>query len=188
MSQSGAEEHKTTTGTMQAEISNSERVEDALVSEVFSIPAGNIYIKVPAGYIRSSKGSTSLFKKPSMETFIAIVAVGYEEGNAKTLSDAHRIAAEYFALETNVGGGIKDLHIGQESAQTVSGIEMYRFVGELEYKVNNEKTYAVGYSFIMDDIPCMVIGGIMNGEYRNDESVDEITKIVDAAVQTLRSE
>ena len=85
------------------------------------------------------------------------------------------------------------LSVLDSSEVTINDISTYRFKGllncalDISNRDNSYDAYAFGYSFIMDGIPCSIIGSIINQEQAQTD-IDEITAIVDAMIKTLRSE
>lgn len=81
---------------------------------------------------------------------------------------------------------INDLKIEQEKTEMINEIEMYRYEGTLicgrTVKFN---TYVVGYTFIIDKIPCNITGVVTEAN-QQEETIKEIRRIVDEMATTVR--
>ena len=104
------------------------------------------------------------------------------------LKDAHRIAYDKF-LQNMDNYSFGELTITKEEYVTINGVDMYRYEGTVKEGYEGEKydCYAIGYSFIMDGVPCTV-GGAVIEEAQSEELIKEIHDTVEAMIRTLRSQ
>lgn len=150
----------------------------------YKVPLKDIVVDMP-NYQQIECGYTKLFTV-GREYNIAVTSC--RDVNATVLKDAHNSAfAEYQNNYQNYAK-IDKLNISNDSTLTVNGVEVYRFEGKLacsddtgEYSI-----YTIGYSFIMDGIPCSIEGTVLN-KSQPQEMITEIRDTVDAIIKTLRS-
>ena len=116
--------------------------------------------------------------------------------DASNLDAAHADAIEFFHGDAIDEVTSNQLNVIKDSYVTINGIDMYQYEGTLRCSTDNfdlenpekqREIYAKGYSFIMDGVPCTVIGGVL-GEEQNQSDIDEVSEIIDAMIKTLRSE
>ena len=87
----------------------------------------------------------------------------------------------------NYEGGINSIQIDQEQNLTVNGIDTYYFEGSINYGTDNiHDGYAVGYAFIIDGVPCEIIGSVIDDEQSAD-TIQEIKDYVDAMMESVRT-
>lgn len=111
-----------------------------------------------------------------------------KKSNAETLKEAHEVAYQKF-LQNVDNYSFGELTVTKEEYVTINGIDMYRYEGTVKEGYEGEKydCYALGYSFIMDGVPCTV-GGAVIEEAQSEELIKEIHDTVEAMIRTLRSE
>lgn len=105
------------------------------------------------------------------------------------LKHAHELSYNSFrrgVQNYNFNGPITIL---KEDYVTINGVDMYRYEGTIRagYGDNKYDCYALGYSFIMDGVPCTVGGAVLE-EAQSDELIQEIHDTVEAMIRTLRTE
>ena len=67
-------------------------------------------------------------------------------------------------------------------------IHVYYFEGMIHYGEKNPyDAYGIGYSFIMDGIPCAIIGSVTDKD-QPEELKEEIKAVVNAMMLSVRSE
>ena len=75
----------------------------------------------------------------------------------------------------------------QEKTEKINEIEMYRYEGKLICgRTVKASAYVVGYTFIIDKIPCNITGVVTEKE-QNEESIQEIKSLVDEMARTVRN-
>lgn len=155
-----------------------------ILSDTYKVPGKKIYIDIP-NYQEMEKGYTELFIVHGVK-YIAVTAVDEEEPSA--LQTAHEMAFDIFRSNIQNYSYVNELNIISDEIVTVNGIEMYKYIGNLNCGHDTiYETYAIGYSFIMDGIACNITGAVID-EGQDQEIINEITNYVEAMVQTLRSE
>ena len=157
-----------------------------IFTETYQVPTYDIFINIPRNYMPIEKGFTHLFNVGG-ERSLAVTAV--RRANPSSLQDAYRMALERFIIAFENHAKINSLSIENEETLEINGIDLYRFEGKLDCtdELGDYKLYTVGYTFIMDGLPCMVIGTVLEKEQPQD-MIDEIRTYVDYMVTTLRSE
>ena len=150
----------------------------------YKVPLKDIVVDMP-NYQQIECGYTKLFTV-GREYNIAVTSC--KNVNVTELKEAHNSAFAKYQNNYQNYAKINELIISNDSTSTVNGVEVYRFEGELacsddtgEYKI-----YTVGYSFIMDGIPCSIEGTVLN-KSQPQEMITEIKDTVDAIIKTLRS-
>lgn len=80
------------------------------------------------------------------------------------------------------------MNITSDEELTVNDMEVYRFEGTLNCGRDTLRDiYAVGYSFVVDEVPCMILGAV-GDDAQSQDVIDEVTAIVDAMIYTVRDE
>lgn len=172
--------------------SESEKLEGTNESEKSDIefyythkaPGKNIVIDAP-NYQNVELGATELYIIHDSR-YVSFTFSDVEE--ATNLKEAHRIAYDRF-LQMTENYSFGELTVTKEEYVTINGIDMYRYEGTVKegYEGEQYDCYALGYSFIMDGVPCTV-GGAVIEEEQSEELIKEIHDTVEAMIRTLRSE
>ena len=152
----------------------------------YQVPMRDIYIDVP-NYQEIMQGFTELFIVA--ESRYVAITTG-EDITALDSKDAHeKIWDSYFVDNmSNYEGGINSLTIAEDKTETINNIDVYFFEGTINYGTENiHDGYAVGYSFIIDKLPCEIIGSVID-ESQSEDLKDEIREIVEEMMQSVRSE
>lgn len=164
-------------------------------TEVYRVPITEIYINLPnSPYHLVELGYT---KAAFIYDQQCISITGNKESTATTLEKAQEDNIKEYGLSFNNDFKFDSLTVKEDEYVTINGIEMYRFEGEFNcyyetlYKDRTEKTtytqYAVGYTFIMDGIPCSFIGVVLDEE-QSQSVIKDVEEKVDALIKTLKSE
>ena len=184
-------------GTTQSTLSESGKVDsseknesDTVVSRLtgnFKVAGKNIYMKVP-NYQQIECGFTRLFILNGER----YVAVNYAKNDtASSLQQAHEIAFNQLKSGLDGFSDINSLTVEKDSTEVINGIEVYKFIGTLNCSIGlssqgkSYEAYAIGYSFIMDGIPCSIVGSVINTDQK-EEDIKEITEIVEEMITTVR--
>ena len=153
-------------------------------SNSYKVPGKNIVIDVP-DYQEMEKGFSQLYILNG-EKYVAVTAA--KNSSATDLTTAHNDAFEKFKENIQNYSYVNSLNVKEEKTETINGVEVYRYEGTMNCgKDTVYDAYAVGYSFIMDGVPCTITGSVINQE-QSQEMIDEIRDTVDAMIKTLRSE
>ncbi len=164
-------------------------------TEVYRVPMRNIYIELPASPYHLVE------LPPTKAAFIydeqCISMTSNELSKATDLAGAQKENIIKYGSSMRNDFKFDSLTVKEDEYVTINGIEMYRFEGEFNcyyetlYKDRTEKTtytqYAVGYTFIMDGIPCSFIGVVLDEE-QSQSVIKDVEEKVDALIKTLRSE
>lgn len=157
--------------------------------ETYRVPMKEIYIDLPSTpYHLVEMGYT----KAAFIYDEQCVSITWNElSQAATLEQAQKDNINEFSINVQNQVKIDSLNVKEDETVTINGVEMYRFEGEFNCtrSAGAYTQYAVGYTFIMDGIPCSVIGTVMNKYEEQPSSViKEVEEKVDAVIKTLRSE
>ena len=152
----------------------------------YKVAGESIYIDVP-NYQKINKGFTEIFILHGYK-YVAVTA--HVNERTSNIKEAHEIAFEKFKSNIQSNSRVNSINITKDSIEKINGIEVYKYEGTLNCELGftkNYDVYCIGYSFIMDDIPCTLIGSIIDEEQKQ-EDIDEMRKMVEASIKTLRSE
>ena len=172
---------------------NKEQVKDdtnnntdsSLLTRTYNVPLKNIYVDVP-NYQEIEQGYTELFIIHDLK-YVSVTAD--RRSSANSLLEAHEIAFNKFkANMQNYEGGINSINITKSEEIKVNGIDVYSFEGTINYGTDTKfDGYAKGYSFVLDGVPCEIIGSVIDKK-QDPSTIKEISSVVDAMIKTLRTE
>ena len=162
---------------------------DLLVS-AFKVPGENIYVNYP----EERKNSNTLWNDVELG-FTQYWHIGHEmfitftfdkNSTATDLNTAHKLAVDKL-INNFENKYLNYFTITSDEQITINGIEMYKFIGKVNYGNDTKQDkYAIGYSFIMNGIPCNITGFLYKAD-ETDENINEITETVSAMAQTVRT-
>lgn len=157
---------------------------EVVLSYSYKVPGKNIVIDVP-NWQEIEKGYTQLYILHGVK-YVAFTAD--DSVSISSLNEAHDIAFSKFKENIQNYSYVNDLTVISDSVETISGIEMYKYEGTLNCGRDTiYDAYVIGYSFIMDGVPCTVTGSVIDQEQPED-MIAEMKATVEAMIQTLRSE
>ena len=112
------------------------------------------------------------------------------EDRSENLYDAHEKAFKEFCRGMNCEAeSIKNLVIEKDEKVNINGIDMYKFEGMMDATFWSDKVYnvkTVGYSFILDEVPCSIQGVVINRSPEEQEKqIVELRDIIDEMVKTV---
>ena len=150
----------------------------------FKVPSKEIYADGP-NYQEIEEGFTRLFIVHEQKYCAFTAAL---KANANSLLEAHDVSfAKLQQNLVNYEGGINSIQIDQEQNLTVNGIDTYYFEGSINYGTDNiHDGYAVGYAFIIDGVPCEIVGSVIDDE-QSSVTIQEIKDNVDAMMKSVRT-
>ena len=150
----------------------------------FKVPSKEIYADAP-NYQEIEQGFTQLYIVHEQK-YCAVTSSIFD--TADSLLEAHEISFSLFQQNmANYEGGINSIQIDQEQNLTVNGIDTYYFEGSINYGTDNiHDGYAVGYAFIIDGVPCEIIGSVIDDE-QSSVTIQEIKDNVDAMMKSVRT-
>lgn len=168
-----------------SKIENEDFMSNIELELTYKVPGKAICFDYTNKYQNIEYGYTEIFTIHTQKT---IAFTSDEMQVADNLSDAHHIAWDKFLSNMEVEG-YSQVNITSDEYVTINGIEMYRYEGTMPFV--HEGTpfdgYAVGYTFIMDDVPCTLVGTVLEYE-QSPELIEEVETMVEAMIQTLRTE
>ncbi len=166
------------------ETSKNVDADGVLLGDSYKVPGKNIVVDVP-NYHSIEHGFTQLFIVQG-EKYIAVTAA--EDSTATELSAAHADAFAVFVSNIQSNSLVNSLSVSTDSTEIINGIEVYKYEGTLNCGRDTVyDAYAIGYSFIMDGVPCTITGSVIN-EDQPEDMIAEIKVVVEAMILTLRSE
>lgn len=177
-----SETDKTTSSTESKVEENNDK---NLLRNTYKVPMKNIYIDTPK-FQEIEQAYTELFIVHASK-YVAITAA--RRSTASDAKAAHEEAfKEFIPNMQNYEGGVNSIKIEKDEVVTINNLEVYSFEGKINYGTDTKYDgYAVGYSFIMDGIPCEIIGSVID-ENQSKALIDEIHNIVDEMIKTVRAE
>lgn len=151
---------------------------------IHQVHTRDIYIRVP-NYHPIENGYNYLLSDND-DIIIAIASLLLEKGT--TLEQAYKDIVDNYILEMDNYANIDKLTIEKDENVTINGIDMYKFEGKLNChgETGNYDLYTIGYTFIMDGIPCCVQGTVYNKK-QPEEMINTTRDTVNAMIKTLRS-
>lgn len=156
-----------------------------LLPYTYNVPLKNIYVDVP-NYQEIEEGYTRVFivHEKKYVTFTSVF-----NAQATDAIDAYNKSFDAFCISMqNYEGGPKSFNIITDQTMTINGIDVYFFEGMIHYGEENPyDAYGIGYSFIMDGIPCAIIGSVTDKD-QPEELKEEIKAVVNAMMFSVRSE
>ena len=169
----------------QVKDNTNNNTDSSLLSGTYNVPLKNIYVDVP-NYQEIEHGYTELFIIHDLK-YVSVTAD--RRSSANSLLEAHEIAFNKFkANMQNYEGGINSINITKSEEIKVNGIDVYSFEGTINYGTDTKfDGYAKGYSFILDGVPCEIIGSVIDKK-QDPSTIKEISSVVDAMIKTLRTE
>lgn len=150
---------------------------------IYKVPTYDIYIRVP-NWHPLENGCTYLLSNND-DMIIAVAAVWVAKGS--TLEQAQKDVVDNYILEMNNYAKIDNLAVEKDEYVTINGIDMYKFEGKLNCHGETGKydLYTIGYTFIMDGIPCCVQGTVYN-KGQSEEMINTTRDTVNAMIKTLK--
>ena len=150
----------------------------------YKVPMKDIYIDTP-NWQEIEQGYTELFIIHDSK-YVAITAA--RRSTATDVKNAHDEAfKEFIPNMQNYEGGVNSINITNEKETTIGNLKTYYFEGTINYGRDTiHDGYAIGYSFILDGIPCEIIGSVID-ESQSAELIEEISTVVNAMIQTVRT-
>ena len=151
----------------------------------YDVPGTPVRFTCPTDWVPSNQGTTDLFIV-FYEKAVSNTANPFEKAN--TLEEANEIALKTFLIDvhSNFASYYDQYEDAVEMAKslkgekkTVNGIETIYYDTKLklktEYKNTDNETYITGYTFLVNDIPCAVLGMDLDGTDTKDADWKEAT-------------
>jgi hypothetical protein len=154
------------------------------LTKIYNIPTRNIYMNVP-DYQRIESNRSQLFVI-GRQINIAVTANWRIQGT--TVEQAQEDIFRDYKENLHAWAPIDELKIEQDSKVTINGTEMYKFEGKLAChgEAGNYELYTIGYSFVMDGIPCSIEGTVLDKSQPQD-MIDNVRDTINAMAQTVRN-
>lgn len=135
-----------------------------------------------------TEGMTDVFNRAG-SLFIAysILDEEHPELSAKDVMTS-KLNKDFFnATETYYPAYDPQLKMDSTEDKTINGVDCMRFEGSVVSEADGKefKNYAVGYTFVKDNIPCLLIGVVVEKD-QTQLHKDEVTHNIDEMIKTLR--
>ncbi len=174
----------TTQSSEQNNESQKEDNNDITFTSSYKVPGKNIVIDVP-NYQEIEKGFTQVYILHGVK-YVAVTAE--KNSSATDLTAAHEDAFGKFKENIQNYSYVNSLKVTKDSKETINNIEVYKYEGTVNCgKDTVYDAYVIGYSFIMDGVPCTVTGSVID-QSQSQDLIDEMKATVEAMIKTLRSE
>lgn len=155
------------------------------LSKVYQVPVSQkIYVNVP-DYQEIESGFTKLY---AIGRQINIAITADDTIKESALEQAHESIFKVYAENMHAEAVIDELKVEKDSKVTVNGTEMYKFEGKLacHAETGNYELYTIGYSFVMNGIPCSIEGVVLN-KSQPEDMINQVRDTVNAMAQTVRN-
>lgn len=155
-----------------------------LLSYTYQFPRYDIFVDVP-DYNDIECGYTMIYKDGESKYITFNCFVDDTASGAKEAFDV-----SYPKFRNNVKSWYT---VNEDSALTtssveVNGIETYNVAGTVNCGlIDIADCYIYGYSFVFEDVPCLIIG-VVSDKTQPQEEIDSLTAIVDAMMASVRNE
>lgn len=148
------------------------------------VPLKQVVISVPK-WQNIEYGYTEVYNR---EEKLYIAFTYDRDKTVEGVKDAHQVAWDKFLVNLR-NHKYEQVILTKEEIVTINGIEMYRYEGTMPYQDDGKSFvgYTVGYSFIMDGVPCTLVGSVTDPA-QSDEYIKQVTDTVEAMIKTLRSQ
>lgn len=154
------------------------------LTKIYNIPTYNIYMNVP-NYQEIESGFSKLYV---IGRQINIAITADDTIKVTTLEQAQEGVFKDYIKNMQNYATIDELKVEKDSKLTINGIEMYKFEGKLacHAETGNYELYTIGYSFVMDGIPCSIEGTVLN-KSQPEDMINQVRDTVNAIAQTVRN-
>lgn len=156
----------------------------------YKVPGVNIYVNVPNWDPMELTYSmmTTVYKIQGSK-YVAITDVNEK---VNSLEEAHEKTFEVFKENLYRYHPINSVSFTSQENDTINGINVYRYEGTMNCRQPNNTSanydaYVIGYSFILDDTPCSIIGSVQDVS-QTKEMIDEMRATVESMIKTIRTQ
>lgn len=171
--------------TTEPKTSSQSSANKNVLTSTYKVPLKNIYVDVP-NYQEIEQAFTELF---IIHDSRYVSFTGAQMSTANSSKQAHEEAFKNLITNMqNYAGGINDIKISKDEEIQINGIDVYSFEGTINYGTDTKfDGYAKGYSFVLDGVPCEIIGSVID-KSQDKELIKEIEEIVSEMIKTVRTE
>ena len=159
------------------------------LTQIYQVPAEKIYVNVPDTWATHYQEIESGFSKLYVIGRQINIAITADDTiKVTTLEQAQEGVFKRYIKNMQNYATIDELKVEKDSKLTVNGTEMYKFEGKLacHSETGNYELYTIGYSFIMDGIPCNIEGTVLN-KSQPEDMINQVRDTVNAMAQTVRN-
>ena len=171
---------------------NTKQEESSSVNLTYThkVPGENIYIDVPNwDPMELTKQMMTTVYKIQGSKYVAITDIGE---TVNTLSEAYQKTFDVFKANMYRYHPVNSISITSEKTKKVNGMEVYRFEGTMNCRKPDDTSanydaYVVGYSFILNGVPCSIIGSVQDVA-QEQSMIKEMKATVESMIKTVRTE
>lgn len=149
-----------------------------------------IYVDVPNwDPMELTKQMMTTVYKIQGSKYVAITDI---DESANTLSEAYQKTFDVFKANMYRYHPINSISITSEKTEKVNGLEVYRFEGTMNCRKPDDTSanydaYVIGYSFIINGVPCSIIGSVQDVA-QEQSMIKEMKATVESMIKTVRTE
>lgn len=159
------------------------------LSDTYRVPFNEIRIDGPSYEISDKEYSRVYFDGD----FKCLLTTCLYMDTSDTLDDAYSQVCEQLIVDLSDVCPIKNIECSDKNILTIDNlhpsiekVETMRFRGYAEHVEENENNvFLYGYSFIIGQHPCSVIG-VVTDPSQSQEAIDEIVSVIDAMMNSVR--
>ena len=184
------EENKETNNNPTEENIKQEENNSVDLTYTHKVPGKNIYVDVPNwDPMELTKQMMTTVYKIQGSKYVAITDIGE---TVNTLNEAYQKTFDVFKANMYRYHPINSISITSEKTEKVNGMEVYRFEGTMNCRKTDDTSanydaYVVGYSFILNGVPCSIIGSVQDVA-QNQSMIKEMKATVESMIKTVRTE
>ena len=181
----------------QENLNNNTNIEENINQEnnveltyTHKVPGENIFVDVPNWdpMELTYEMMTTVYKVQGSK----YVSITDANENVGTLDEAYEATMKVFKSNMYRYHPINSVSLTSQKNETINGIEVYKFEGTMNCKAPNDNSinydaYIIGYSFIMNGVPCSIIGSVQDVSQEKN-MINEIKATVETMIKTVRTE
>lgn len=184
------DDNKTNENNQSGENINQEENNSVDLSYTHKVPGKQIYVDVPNwDSMELTKQMMTTVYKIQGSKYVAITDI---DKQVDSLSEAYQATFDVFKTNMYRYHPINSISITSEKTEKVNDLEVYRFEGTMNCRKpdntsSNYDAYVVGYSFIINGVPCSIIGSVQDVK-QEQSMIKEMKTTIDNMMKTVRSE
>lgn len=173
--------------TDDAQENNDEETPKQEEDQVFQVPKREIYYSIPSEMTIYQNSRYHIFSSNS-DYFVGICYEKYKDYDG-AIEDIVSKYALFFLTDvgTSCQGAINknSLEVIDGENVKIAGLDAYKFTATVEN--SNWDCYAYGYTYVVDNVPLMVIG-LVHSHEQADQMIKDVTKYTDQIAASVRTE
>ena len=159
------------------------------LSYTHKVSSKQIYVDVPNwDSMELTKQMMTTVYKIQGSKYVAITDI---DKQVNSLSEAYQATFDVFKANMYRYHPINSISITSEKTEKINGLEVYRFEGTMNCRKpddtsSNYDAYVVGYSFVINGVPCSIIGSVQDVK-QEQSMIKEMKATVEAMIKTVRN-